>query len=418
VLQVLRQRDFHFLFVDGLVSGLGDLFLFIALPFYVYTLTGSALATGGTFVAESLPSILFGSVAGVYVDRWDRQRTMITADALRAVLLLGLLAVRSSDTVWIVFAVSFVQSTIGQFYGPSKDALIPQFVGETDLLAANSLSSMSGQLTMLIGPVLGGASLALFGMSAGIFVDSASFLFSAIMAGSVVSPARESRAGESGGPTSAWETVWRDYCEGFALMWRNRVVMALLLAMGIAQIGMGLILVQLIPWVKGVLHGNALVLGWVVSALGVGAVVGGLALGSQGRSLPPTKALAFGLIVTGLVLVIVVHSVLLTVVLPLWALIGVAVVVVEVRLQTLLQVSVTDAYRGRVLGAYTATQSALLLVGMAVSGALGGIAGPGPTLELAGILYAGGGVATAFVMPRALPKTDAAPAVMERGPDI
>jgi hypothetical protein len=65
MLLVLRQRAFRLLFVGGLVSGLGDWFLFLALPFYVYSLTGSALATGGTFIAESLPAILFGSVAGV-----------------------------------------------------------------------------------------------------------------------------------------------------------------------------------------------------------------------------------------------------------------------------------------------------------------------------------------------------------------
>ncbi|HLZ09365.1 MAG TPA: MFS transporter, partial [Chloroflexota bacterium] len=168
VLSVLRRRDFRLLFLGGLVSSLGDWFLFIALPFYVYTLTGSALATGGTFIAESLPSILFGSVAGVFVDRWDRRRTMIVADLLRAVLLLGLLVVRSPETVWVVFAVSFTQSTIGQFFGPAKNALIPHVVGEEDLLAANSLSSTGSQLTMLIGPALGGGVLALFGISSSI----------------------------------------------------------------------------------------------------------------------------------------------------------------------------------------------------------------------------------------------------------
>jgi len=365
-------------------------------------LTGSALATGGTFIAESLPAILFGSVAGVYVDRWDRRRTMIVADALRAILILGLLAVRSRETVGIVFAVSFAQATIGQFFGPSKDALIPRLVGEKDLLAANSLSSMSNQLTMLIGPALGGASLALFGMSTGILFDSASFLFSALMAGFVVSPPRDGQSREARAETSAWETVWREYREGISLMRRNRVVTALLLAMGIAQVGQGLINVQMIPWVKDVLHGDSLVLGWIASAQGVGGLIGGIALGSAGRSLSPTKVLTAGLVLTGLLVVAVVSTVVFPVILVLIASIGVAVVVFVIRLQTLLQTSVSDRYRGRVLGAYGATQSALLLVGMGISGALGGIVGPVSTLELAGLLYAAGGIATSFVLPRAL----------------
>lgn len=181
----------------------------------MYTLTGSALATGGTFIAESLPSILFGSVAGVFVDRWDRRRTMIASDVLRAILLLGLLTVRSPETVWVVFAVSFAQSTIGQLFGPAKNALIPRLVGEEDLLAANSLSSMGNQLTMLTGPLLGGASLALLGIFSSILVDSASFLFSAIMAAYVVAaPLSNEPTTESARGSSAWGRAWRDYRAG------------------------------------------------------------------------------------------------------------------------------------------------------------------------------------------------------------
>lgn len=402
MLAVLRQRDFRLLFAGGLVSSLGDWFLFIALPFYVYSLTGSALATGGTFIAESLPSILFGSVAGVYVDRWDRRRTMIVADLLRAILVLGLLAVRSRETIWIVFAVSFVQSTVGRFFGPSKDSLIPRLVGEEDLLSANSLSSTSNQLTMLIGPTLGGASLALFGMPAGILFDSATFLFSAGMAALVVSLPKEMPLQKELIGASAWQQVWHEYSDGIALMRQNRVVIALLFAMGITEVGQGLINVQLVPWVKDVLHGDSLVLGWIASAQGVGGVIGGLALGSVGKSLSPTKLLASALIVDGLLVIAVVYSVALPAVLGLIVVIGIVMVVFVIRLQTLLQLSVADTYRGRVLGAYSATQSAMLVGGMGIAGALGGIIGPVSTLDLAGLLYAAGGVAMAIVLPRAL----------------
>jgi MFS family permease len=403
VLHALRNRNFRLLFIGGLVSNLGDWFLFFALPYYVYTLTGSALATGGTFIAESLPSILFGSVAGVFVDRWDRRRTMIVADVLRAILLLGLLAVHSRETVWIVLAVTLAQSTIGQFFTPAKNALIPRLVGEKDLLVANSLSSMGGQLAMLIGPALGGAALALFGIASGILADSASFLFSALMATLVVAPpARPGPTTEVASAASAWSKVWREYRDGLGLMRRNAVVLALLLAMGIASVGQGLVNVQIIPWVKDVIQGDSLMLGWIVSAQGIGGLIGGLALSSVGRSLSPTRVLAAGLLLTGMLAIVAVRSVALPIILVLLVLVGVAVVVFVIRSQTLLQLSVSDAYRGRVLGAYGTTQSALLLGGMAISGALGGLIGAVPTLELAGILYAAGGVATALLLPRAL----------------
>ena len=91
MLAVLRQRDFVLLWLAGLVSIAGDLAFVIALPLHVYRLTDSTLATAATFAASSLPGVLFGSVAGVFVDRWDRKRTMIVADLLRAVMLLPLL---------------------------------------------------------------------------------------------------------------------------------------------------------------------------------------------------------------------------------------------------------------------------------------------------------------------------------------
>ena len=80
---VLRQRHFTLLWAGQLVSMLGDWIVLVALPFYVYQHTGSALATGLMFIVETLPRLFLGSLAGVFVDRWDRRKTMIAADLLR-----------------------------------------------------------------------------------------------------------------------------------------------------------------------------------------------------------------------------------------------------------------------------------------------------------------------------------------------
>ncbi len=93
MLTTLRQRNFSLLWSAGLISMIGDWMLFIALPIYVYKLTGSALATSTMFIAEMIPSLLLGSVAGVFVDRWNRKRIMVITNLLLA---LGLL--RSAAT--------------------------------------------------------------------------------------------------------------------------------------------------------------------------------------------------------------------------------------------------------------------------------------------------------------------------------
>src|SRR5215217_8568029 len=119
MLALLRRRNFALLWFAGAVSMLGDWVLLIALPFYVYDLTGSALATGATFMASTLPRVFLSSVAGVFVDRWDRKRTLIVADVARGFLLLLLLLVRSADTFWIVYLVATLEAMLAQFFTPA-----------------------------------------------------------------------------------------------------------------------------------------------------------------------------------------------------------------------------------------------------------------------------------------------------------
>ncbi|MCA1723934.1 MAG: MFS transporter, partial [Thermomicrobia bacterium] len=103
MLAVLRQRNYGLLWIGQMISVFGDYVLLIALPFFIFDLTGSALATGAMFMAANLPRVLLGSVAGVFVDRWDRRRTVIAADLSRAALILILLTVHSVHWLWVVY---------------------------------------------------------------------------------------------------------------------------------------------------------------------------------------------------------------------------------------------------------------------------------------------------------------------------
>src|SRR5437762_12450191 len=100
---VLRKRNFTLLWLGQIVSMCGDGFLFIAVPYYVYQLTGLILQTGITVVAETLPRVLLSSLAGVFVDRWNRRWTMLIADLLRAAVLLLMLLVHSADLLWLIY---------------------------------------------------------------------------------------------------------------------------------------------------------------------------------------------------------------------------------------------------------------------------------------------------------------------------
>src|SRR5215218_7424050 len=295
MLAVLRQRNFALLWAGGLISMLGDWLLFIALPFYIYNLTGSALATGAMFIAETLPILLFGSIGGVFADRWDRKRTMIVADLLRAALLLLLLAVRSPEWLWAIYLVVFVQSSVGQFFNPAKGALIPQLVDESLLMPANSLNSLGVELTRLIGAPLGGALMALMGLPSVVGLDCISFALSALLIGLIVAP-RGGKANASvaadAGISALLAGIWRDLVEGLRLVRGTRWLTGLFLAMGVMMLGQGITNVLLVPFVEQVLHGDAQIFGWIVTAQGVGGLIGGLLAGTIGRLFSPVRIMA------------------------------------------------------------------------------------------------------------------------------
>src|SRR6516164_7209066 len=120
----LRRRDF------GLLWLAGDWMLNIALPVYVYTVTHSALATSLMAIAAFLPQPLLGSVAGVFVDRWSRKRTVVLCNLLMMLGLLPLLLAHTASSLWIIYPVLLGESVLVQFFRAAASALLPTLVGE------------------------------------------------------------------------------------------------------------------------------------------------------------------------------------------------------------------------------------------------------------------------------------------------
>ena len=181
MISILRQRNFGLLWFGQVISVAGDWVLFASLAFYVYALTGSVLASGAMMIVSTVPRVVLGSVAGVFVDRWDRRGTMIAADLGRALVLLPLLAVHTAGDMWIVYLAAFAEAAISQFFGPAKNALVPRIVTSEQLVRANSANSVGEQVGRLVGPAVGGFMLARFGVQSVVAFDVLSFVVSAAM---------------------------------------------------------------------------------------------------------------------------------------------------------------------------------------------------------------------------------------------
>jgi MFS family permease len=393
MLATLRQRNFALLWFGGLISMTGDWVLFIALPIYVYTLTGSALATSVMFIAQRIPSLLLGSVAGVFVDRWDRKRTMVIANLLLALGLLPLLAVQSVEQLWIVYVVAFVESALGQFFRPAENALLPQLVGEEQLIAANSLNTLNNNLARLVGPAVGGVIAGLVGLSGVILLDVASFL----VAGALIAliSGASTRASHPSAATSntvgAWVAVWREWLAGLRLVRHERPIMVVFMMLAIAALGEGIMGVLFVVFVNRVLRGGALEIGWLMSAQAIGGLLGGLLVGSASRLLTPARLIGLsGILFGALDLAIFNYPAYIpgiTLGLILFALVGIPGVGFMTGVSALLQTSVADQYRGRIFGALGTTQGLLMMIGTISAGALGDRLGVVTVLNMQGCGY-------------------------------
>jgi len=396
---LLRNRDFALAWIGGLVSMLGGWALWIALPLHVYQVSGSALATSGVVAALVVPGILLGSVAGVFVDRWNRKTTLVAGNVLLAAATLPLLAVGESR-LWVVYPIVFLLEVIEQFTGPAENAFLPRLVPEADLLAANSLNALNNNLARLGGPALGGALYATAGLGGVVVVDAASFLVGAALLAAIRSSGAVQATGEAADAVvRRWRRVWLDWREGLRVVRRKRAVGVVFTVSALTSFGEGIFAVMFAVWVRDVLEGGVPELGWLQSSQAVGGLLGGLFGAYAARRLAPERLYGLGLLAFGTFdLALFNYPLLLDGVWigsALMILVGIPSVSSQAGRATILQSHVDDAFRGRVFGSLSTSSSLLLFAGTTTAGITGALLGPIALLNFQGGAYV---VAGLFVL--------------------
>lgn len=352
-----RNADIRYLWLGQIVSQLGDWFNAIALYSLLYALTGSATAVAVLIVLQFLPTAVITPFAGVLVDRFDRKRIMIAADILRGVVILGLLLVRTPETVWIAYVVVAIAVTATGFFEPSKSAVLPSIVAREDLVTANALSTGTWSVMIAVGASVGGLVSAAFGRDTVFVLNALSFFGSALLIRRVRVPARER------GPHPAGHSP---FAEGLRYLRSHREVASFaVIKAGWGTVGGALLILTVFGQRVFPIHGSADAgTGILYGARGVGALAGSLLVtemasrspGRLIRMIAPSFFLAGG-------------SYALVGLAPnIWAAAACVVAahvcgsVLWVASNVLLQLNVPDTFRGRVfaieLAALTLIQSA------------------------------------------------------------
>jgi MFS family permease len=356
--RALRHRNFQLFFSGQLISLIGTWMQSVAQSWLVYRLTGSALLLGSVGFASQIPVFMFAPLGGMAADRYNRRYIVIATQtaSLFLALILAALTLLHKVQVWQVFVLAALLGVVNAFDIPGRQSFLVDMVGKEDLMNAIALNSSMFNGARVIGPAIAGILVAKIGEGWCFFANGVSYI--AVIIGlflmKVLSPRRVSMA-----------SPLEHMMEGFRFVNETAPIRALLLLLGLVSL-VGMPYVVLMPiFADQILHGGAQGLGILMGATGVGALLGALTLafreGVKGLGRWVARCCAgFG---ASLALFSLSHKFWLSVILLLP--VGYSMMLQMACSNTLIQVMVPDALRGRVMAVYS-----MMFMGMAPIGAL------------------------------------------------
>ena len=374
--RALRHRNFQLFFSGQLISLVGTWMQTVAQSWLVYRLTGSGLKLGAVGFASQIPVFLFAPLGGIVADRSNRKHVVIGTQVASMLLAFVLAAVTLTHAidhrVWLIFVLAALLGVVNAFDIPGRQSFLVDMVGKEDLMNAIALNSSMFNGARVIGPAVAGVLVARLGEGWCFFANGVSYI--AVIAGlmlmNVHAPARVSA------DTSPWEHI----LEGFQFVNRTAPIRALMILLGLVSVT-GMPYVVLMPiFADKILHGGqefasligshdlgAVRLGILMGAAGVGALLGALTLavrsGVKGLGTWVSVCCAgFGV---SLMLFSFSTSFWLSVLLLMP--VGYFIMLQMASSNTLIQVMVPDALRGRTMALYS-----MMFMGMAPLGALMG----------------------------------------------
>ena len=384
-LALVRNRNFSLLWVGQLISFFGDRVHQVALGVLVLQ-RASPLDVGIVFAATAVPNVFLGPLAGALVDRWDRRTTMIACDLVRAGLVI-LVPVAINVHIALVYLVALAVATVGLLFRPAKAAIVPLIVDEERLVTANSASSINETLADLLGyPVAAAIVAGLAGIIGAAFVlDSATYLVSAALIWGMIVPFQELTP-EPFSPRA----IWREMAEGWNFLTRQAELLANTMVSTVAQLAFGAEIVCSLIYAQRVLNQAFLPFpqnyGWLMASLGLGSVIGGVAIGWFATHLPKGPMTIAGFVLLGAAMVAAGLTTSTQVAIGLFFAIGVANMLYLVPTITLFQERTPQRLFGRVVSSRQALTFGAMAISMGVAGALAGVVGAATVLVLGGAL--------------------------------
>jgi MFS family permease len=377
--RALRHRNFR-LFISGqIVSLVGTWMQNTAQSWLVYRLTHSEMLLGTTWFCSQIAVFALGPLGGIASDRYSRRKVVIltqTASMVQA-FLLAALTLSGKIQVWHVLALGALLGVINAFDMPARQALVVQMTSQEDLINAISLNSAVFNTARVLGPTVAGFVLAAVGEGTCFLLNGLSFLAVIVGLALMRLPRFEPQ------PPAP---VLRHLVDGFRYAANHPTVRRVLALMAAATFA-GMPAFVLMPFfADGIFHRGSAGMGYLMGAMGVGAVIGTLVLARRTRMKGLGRVMVESGLMTGVAYLCFAYSPSFYFSLAVMPVIGYSVMRQMASANTTIQTSIPDQYRGRIMALYAMTVVGLGPFGSLAAGAIAGAFGPRNALACGGAL--------------------------------
>jgi len=406
------HRNFRLFFGGQLVSLIGTWMQTVAQGWLVLTLTDDALALGIVTACQFLPVLVFGLFGGLIADALPKRPTLIVTQivALILALTLGILVVADLVQVWMVYLLAVGLGCVNAVEMPVRQSFVVEMVGREDVANAVALNSAVFNGARVVGPAVAGLVIGFIGLAACFFLNAASFLgvlmAYLLMRDSELLPSpRMAVARTVGGVVAQVE-------EGLAYVRRTATIRLAIVTLGVVATA-GMNFSVLVPvYARNVLGGDATTYGFLMAATGIGSLACALMIAAGLR--PTLRLLVGGAAVLGGSLVALAAIQNQALALPIMLCLGWAVIAMAATTNTIIQMTVPDHLRGRVMSIYTTIFAGSSPIGGLIAGSIAALAGVSVALLFGGMVSIAM-AAVAGLRVRAMPSGHGGPRAASQG---
>ena len=379
IFRTLKYKNYRLFFTGQSISLIGTWIQIIAASWLIYRLTNSAFLLGLLTFAGQLPTLLFTPFAGVMVDRWDRYKLIKTTQILFAFqsLIFGVLVLTEIIQIWHIIILNIFGGFVMAFDSPVRQSFVVDIVEDKkDIGNAVALNSMLFNMARMVGPAIAGILVAMIGEGWCFIINTITFL--AIIVNLHLMDIKKTILKKSN------NHVLTDLKEGFLYTYNFLPIRYILIILAFVSI-VGMSMNVLMPiYTKDILLGDSKVLGFLMSSLGIGSLVGGIKLATKDSPKGLEKNIFWATIIFGLSLIIlpIFHNFLYAMLIMLF--IGFGMISQIISSNTMIQSLVDDDKRGRVMGIYSMSFMGTAPIGSLFAGTLSGLIGVMNTSIIAG----------------------------------